>query len=139
MELRFCLIGSLLSAGLLLGTAEAVQAQLTGVDVEGFRQIEQPIETKAAITIAGLGLIGFELWWFLFSKSKAESEQATGPVQLDAAGSTVASFDSAMSLSLAGKIATGLSSVYDGIQMPQGVLSIEDKMCPQFSGAFSPA
>ena len=139
MELRFCLIGSLLSAGLLLGTAEAVQAQLTGVDVEGFRQIEQPIETKAAITIAGLGLIGFELWWFLFSKSKAESEQATGPVQLDAAGSTVASFDSAMSLSLAGKIATGLSSVYDGIQMPQGVLSIEDNMCPQFSGAFSPA
>ncbi|VXD15241.1 conserved exported hypothetical protein [Planktothrix serta PCC 8927] len=37
-----------------------------------FRTIEQPLSTKIAVTTGGLALIGLELWWFLFSKSKAK-------------------------------------------------------------------
>ncbi len=37
-----------------------------------FRTIEQPLSTKMAVTTGGLALIGLELWWFLFSKSKAK-------------------------------------------------------------------
>ena len=36
-----------------------------------FRRIEQPLGLKAAVTLGGIGLIGLELWWFLFSKPKA--------------------------------------------------------------------
>lgn len=36
-----------------------------------FRRIEQPIGLKTAVTLGGIGLIGLELWWFLFSKPKA--------------------------------------------------------------------
>ena len=36
-----------------------------------FSQIEQPLGLKLAVALAGLGLIGAELWWFKFSsKSK---------------------------------------------------------------------
>ena len=66
MKLNFYLITSLLTAGLLFTAApETANAQLTGVDTEEFRQIEQPIATKAAITLAGIGLMGLELWRFL--------------------------------------------------------------------------
>jgi len=33
-----------------------------------FQRIDQPISTKIAVTLGGLGLIGLELWWFLLSK-----------------------------------------------------------------------
>ena len=36
-----------------------------------FTSIEQPFVNKVAVTLGGLGLIGLELWWFLFSKSKS--------------------------------------------------------------------
>jgi plastocyanin domain-containing protein len=36
-----------------------------------FQAIEQPLINKVAVTIGGLGLIGLELWWFLFSKPKS--------------------------------------------------------------------
>lgn len=36
-----------------------------------FTSIEQPLVNKVAVTFGGLGLIGLELWWFLFSKSKS--------------------------------------------------------------------
>lgn len=36
-----------------------------------FRRIEQPLGLKAAVALGGIGLIGLELWWFIFSKSKA--------------------------------------------------------------------
>ena len=36
-----------------------------------FPKIEQPLSLKLAVALAGLGLIGAELWWFKFSsKSK---------------------------------------------------------------------
>ena len=76
------LTGSLLAACLLLNTPQVAQAQLSGMDNEGFQQIEQPLSLKVGVSAAGLGLIGFELWWFLFSKGKKSSEQ----LAVDAAG-----------------------------------------------------
>ncbi|MBD2293420.1 hypothetical protein H6G06_07940 [Anabaena sphaerica FACHB-251] len=35
-----------------------------------FQIIEQPLGVKVAATVAGLALIGIELWWFIFSKPK---------------------------------------------------------------------
>lgn len=40
--------------------------------VEGFARIEQPLGVRLAVTAAGAGLIGLELWWFLFSKPKSK-------------------------------------------------------------------
>ena len=43
-----------------------------------FRRIEQPLGLKAIVTLGGLGLVGLELWWFLFSQpttKKAEPDQ----------------------------------------------------------------
>ncbi|MBW4557258.1 MAG: hypothetical protein KME59_15165 [Trichormus sp. ATA11-4-KO1] len=37
-----------------------------------FRRIEQPLWVKGAVTTAGLGLIGLEIWWFLLSKPKSQ-------------------------------------------------------------------
>ena len=46
-----------------------------------FRQIDQPLGNKVAVTLGGLGLIGLELWWFLFSKPKSQKASAAGGVQ----------------------------------------------------------
>jgi plastocyanin domain-containing protein len=35
-----------------------------------FQIIEQPLGVKVGVIIAGFGLIGLELWWFIFSKSE---------------------------------------------------------------------
>ena len=37
-----------------------------------FQKIEQPISLKLAVALGGLGLIGAELWWFMFSKTKSQ-------------------------------------------------------------------
>lgn len=36
-----------------------------------FQQIDQPLWLKGTVTVGGLGLIGLELWWFLFSKPRS--------------------------------------------------------------------
>ena len=45
------------------------------MNAEEFRYIEQPLALKVGITAAGIGLMGFELWWFLFSRSRAKFEK----------------------------------------------------------------
>lgn len=46
-----------------------------------FRRIEQPLSNKVAVTMGGLGLIGLELWWLLFSKPKSQKATAIGEIQ----------------------------------------------------------
>ncbi|MBE9156430.1 cupredoxin domain-containing protein [Nodosilinea sp. LEGE 06152] len=46
-----------------------------------FQRIEQPLWSRAAVTGAGLSLIGLELWWFLLSKPKSRTATTTGGVQ----------------------------------------------------------
>ena len=36
-----------------------------------FQKIEQPLGLKIIVLTGGLGLIGAELWWFIFSKTKS--------------------------------------------------------------------
>jgi plastocyanin domain-containing protein len=43
-----------------------------------FQRIEQPLWSKVAVASAGLGLIGLELWWFVFSKPKPPKAAVTG-------------------------------------------------------------
>jgi len=46
-----------------------------------FRRIEQPLALKMAVTLGGATLIGLELWWFLFSKTKAQQATAHAGIQ----------------------------------------------------------
>ena len=75
------LFGSLLSTTLLFGTASVASAQIAEPDTSEFRQIEQPLGLKVGVVAAGAGLIGLELWWFLFSKNKAQTAQVSKGVQ----------------------------------------------------------
>ncbi|MGB3299297.1 MAG: cupredoxin domain-containing protein [Phormidesmis sp.] len=77
---RKWLLSGLLSASLLLAPRTA-KAQISAADTSEFRQIEQPIGLKIGVAAAGLGLMGLELWWFLFSKTKAQSAAASEGVQ----------------------------------------------------------
>lgn len=64
---------SLITLGFTLGLATMAPTpnqteKMPSDQTSEFQRIEQPIETKIAVSIAGLGLIGLELWWFLLSK-----------------------------------------------------------------------
>lgn len=78
------LFGGLLSASLLLALLLdpwAAKAQTSQADTNEFRRIDQPIGLKAGVAAGGLSLIGLELWWFLLSKTKAQSATASEGVQ----------------------------------------------------------
>ena len=70
------LIGSLLGASLLLGNAPTAQAHMSQTHTGKFPRIEQSTSLKIGVTTAGVGLIGLELWWFLFSKPSAQRGKA---------------------------------------------------------------
>ena len=61
------LVGTVVSLSLLFSPAFAQMPDQTT-----FRRIEQPISLKIGVTLGGLALIGTELWWFLFSKTKSQ-------------------------------------------------------------------
>jgi plastocyanin domain-containing protein len=46
-----------------------------------FRPIEQPFALKAIVTLGGLGLIGLELWWFLWSQPKTQNTKSQEGIQ----------------------------------------------------------
>jgi plastocyanin domain-containing protein len=81
-HLRNALMIALLSASLLMGIGQKANAQSEKGDIDEFRHIEQPLGLKIGITAAGIGLIGLELWWFLFSTTKAQTAQVAEGVQL---------------------------------------------------------
>ncbi len=65
---------TVISLGLLLGTSQITVAQTPETKPESpsqFQSIEQPLPLKIGVTLGGLALIGVEMWWFLFSKTKA--------------------------------------------------------------------
>ncbi|MEO0685112.1 MAG: hypothetical protein AAFY76_08730 [Cyanobacteria bacterium J06649_11] len=71
------IIASLAGIGFSLAIASPTMAQkpvempVSKEENVEFRRIEQPLGLKAAVSLGGIGLIALELWWFLFSKSKA--------------------------------------------------------------------
>jgi plastocyanin domain-containing protein len=88
MLLQKLIIASITSFGLAIGIATNSTAQIhqrtrpaeTSPTSE-FQRIEQPRWLKGAVTAAGLGLIGLELWWFLGSKPKSRSAQTNRGIQ----------------------------------------------------------
>ncbi|MEO0396404.1 MAG: hypothetical protein AAF243_10535 [Cyanobacteria bacterium P01_A01_bin.137] len=60
MRLRACLLGGFGLVGAMVPMAVA--------RVDGVQAIEQPFEVRLGVTFLGLGLIGLELWWFLWKR-----------------------------------------------------------------------
>ncbi len=65
------------SLGLILGLALAPRSiaetpEQSGKPSSKFTRVEQPLPLKVGVTLGGLALICGELWWFLFSKTKAK-------------------------------------------------------------------
>lgn len=92
MVKKTAIIGSIAGLGLVLGMTSGVavaqmphdrdERHLSNTEQTGqFRRIEQPLGNKVAVTLGGLGLIGLELWWFLFSKSKSRQATTQGGIQ----------------------------------------------------------
>ena len=81
------LIGSLVGVGFLVtsGTVLAQKVEMPVSDSEqtSFRQIEQPLATKIAVTLGGLGLVGVELWWFLMSNRAATAQANQGMQEVE--------------------------------------------------------
>lgn len=81
------ILGNLIGLGFLLASSGVAVAQMPHempADSESttqFRRIEQPLGLKAGVTIGGIALIGLELWWFLFSKTKAQQAEASQGIQ----------------------------------------------------------
>lgn len=74
-------LSQLLLSLILMTSVEAAAPESSSQTSENFRQIQQPIPVKIAVTGAGLGLIGLEIWWFLFSKPKAKKANQTHDTQ----------------------------------------------------------
>lgn len=52
-----------------------------GEQTSQFQKIEQPLSLKLAVALGGVGLIGAELWWFMFSKTKSQKAQVKEGIQ----------------------------------------------------------
>lgn len=52
-----------------------------GEQTSQFQKIEQPTGLKLAVAVGGLGLIGAEVWWFMFSKTKSQKAQSKQGIQ----------------------------------------------------------
>lgn len=72
---------ALLIFSLLFGaTSSPVSAQMPEQTTQ-FWRIEQPTGLKIGVTLGGLALIGAELWWFIFSKTKAQQAALNQGIQ----------------------------------------------------------
>ena len=81
------MVGSLAGLGFFLaltstiGLAEVKMPASAEKQTSQFQKIEQPFGLKLAVALGGLGLIGAELWWFMFSKTKSQKAQVKQGVQ----------------------------------------------------------
>jgi plastocyanin domain-containing protein len=84
-------LGTLAGFGFLLGAISgAIAAEIPAAHNMAppspspstqFQRIDQPLSNKVAVTLGGLGLMGLELWWFLFSKPKSQRVEAREGIQ----------------------------------------------------------
>lgn len=75
------IVGSFVSLGFLLGVGSGVALAQMPEQTNQFRRIEQPVGLKAAVSLGGLALIGAELWWFIFSKTRSQKAEARQGIQ----------------------------------------------------------
>ncbi len=79
---RYNLLLSLgLIVGVATGTAVAQISEPTSPPTEESRRADRSTSSKIAVTLGGLALIGAELWWFQFSKTKARQAEVKQGVQ----------------------------------------------------------
>lgn len=96
MKAKTAIIGGIASVGFLFSITSdnsigfAVPTEIAQMSHEGmqstgqtgeFQRIDQPLWVKGAVTAGGLGLIGLELWWFLFSKPKSRRATTQAGIQ----------------------------------------------------------
>ncbi len=65
------IVGALVSLSFLFGATSSLASTQMPEQTTQFRPIEQPMSSKIGVTLGGLALIGAELWWFVFSKTKS--------------------------------------------------------------------
>nr|RNJ68498.1 MAG: cupredoxin domain-containing protein [Leptolyngbya sp. IPPAS B-1204] len=58
-----------------------IENQRNGQSTGQFQRVQQPLANRVAITLGGLGLIGLELWWFLFSQPTSQRATTTAGIQ----------------------------------------------------------
>ena len=79
------MVGSLAGLGFFLALTPTIGLAEMSASAEKqtsqFQRIEQPIGLKLAVALGGLGLIGAELWWFMFSKTKSQKAQVKKGIQ----------------------------------------------------------
>lgn len=73
--------GGIATIGVLLGMTSAgaiapmPHEEMPTTEQAGeFQQIDQPLWIKGIVTAGGVGLIGLEWWWFLYSKPKSRKQ-----------------------------------------------------------------
>lgn len=72
----------IISLALILGTSPGSYAKVEETEsTNKFPRIEQPFPLKLLVTLVGLALIGTEMWWFLFSKTKAQKATSHQGIQ----------------------------------------------------------
>jgi len=74
---------------ILLSVVPTHAAQANTNQESPFQKIQQPLPVKIGVTAGGIGLIGLELWWFLFSEKtakKAEEKDDTQQVTITVDG-----------------------------------------------------
>ncbi|MEG4940816.1 cupredoxin domain-containing protein [Microcoleus sp. F4-D5] len=90
MSGKTTIIGTMASLGVVLGvlSGEGIaqnthETHPTQTQQKSqFHRIEQPLSNKILVTMAGIGLISLELWWFLLSKPKSQKAvTASGGIQ----------------------------------------------------------
>lgn len=82
MNIKTKVWSNLIGLGLLLGIAtDATATEIPPSHTNQFQQIEQPVSLKVGVTLAALGLIGLELWWFLLSKTPAKKAESREGIQ----------------------------------------------------------
>ncbi|WP_016952488.1 hypothetical protein [Anabaena sp. PCC 7108] len=71
------ILASLIGLVVLTSSAVAEMPASHSMKTNEFHRIEQPLSLKVAVTVGGLALIGIELWWFIYSKSKVAPTKLT--------------------------------------------------------------
>ncbi|MGP0128222.1 MAG: hypothetical protein ACTMUB_02810 [cyanobacterium endosymbiont of Rhopalodia musculus] len=62
---------ALIGLSLVLGNISVSYAKIKPRETNSqFYRLEQPLPLKILVTLGGIGLIGTEVWWFLFSRTK---------------------------------------------------------------------
>ncbi|XTZ12608.1 MAG: cupredoxin domain-containing protein, partial [cyanobacterium endosymbiont of Rhopalodia inflata] len=66
---------TLISLSLIFGNISVSYAKIKSKETNSqLYRFEQPLQFKILVTLGGIGLIGTEVWWFLFSKIKTKKK-----------------------------------------------------------------